>query len=195
MSARPRTAQELIHWLESGRGRRWVLLGALFVCGLAVSVVVSWRQFHGAASEATLVQADMARQIASGHGFTTGVNYPQEVAFLRARGVHFRPRRPLSRGLPGAALPDGDCRRACDPAPRASGIRSSARRPRPPYGYAGRLPPPGRQPRPLLARDLARVRPRPAGSSGRPPAGFPRSRSSSPCRSGSRSSRSTARRS
>jgi hypothetical protein len=94
MSARPRTAQELIHWLEMGGGARWVLLGALFSCGLAATVVVSWRQFHGAASEATLVQADMARQIASGAGFTTGVNYPQEVAFLRSRGVRFDPAVP-----------------------------------------------------------------------------------------------------
>jgi hypothetical protein len=94
MSVRPRTTQELIHWLERGGGARWVLLGALFSCGLAATVVISWRQFHGAASEATLVQADMARQIASGAGFTTRVNYPQEVAFMGARGVRFDPAVP-----------------------------------------------------------------------------------------------------
>jgi hypothetical protein len=94
MTNRPRTTQELIHWLEQGGGARWVLLGALLFCGLAVSLVVSWRQFHGAASEATLEQADMARQIASGQGFTTRVNYPQAVAFLRARGVRFDPAVP-----------------------------------------------------------------------------------------------------
>ena len=94
MTVRPRTTQELIHWLEMGGGKRWVLLGALIVCGMSLSLVVSWRQFHGAASEATLVQADMARQIASGHGFTTRVNYPQAVAFLGARGVRFDPAVP-----------------------------------------------------------------------------------------------------
>jgi len=94
MTVRPRTTQELIHWLEMGGGARWVLLGALLVCGLAASLVVSWRQFHGAASEATLVQADMARQIASGRGFTTRVNYPQAVAYLGARGVRFDPATP-----------------------------------------------------------------------------------------------------
>ena len=94
MTVRPRTTQELIHWLEMGGGKRWVLLGALFFCGLSLSLVVSWRQFHGAASEATLVQADMARQIASGHGFTTRVNYPQAVAFLGARGLRFDPAVP-----------------------------------------------------------------------------------------------------
>ncbi len=94
MSARPRTTQELIHWLEMGGGARWVLKGSLLVCGLAVALVVSWRQFHGAASEATLLQADMGLQIASGKGFTTHVNYPQAVAYLRERGVRFDPATP-----------------------------------------------------------------------------------------------------
>src|SRR5277367_3939123 len=89
MSARPRTAQEFIHWLEAGTGARWVLLGALAFSGFALSIRVAWMQFHGATSEATLAQADMARQIATGHGFTTEVIYPQAVAFLGARGVHF----------------------------------------------------------------------------------------------------------
>jgi hypothetical protein len=94
MSERPRTAQEFIHWLEAGRGARWVLLGALLVCGFALSIRVAWMQFHGAASEATLAQADMARQIATGHGFTTQVIYPQAVAFFRTQGVRFDPAVP-----------------------------------------------------------------------------------------------------
>jgi hypothetical protein len=59
-----------------------------------VSVLVSWKQFHGAPSEATLAQADLARQIAQGRGFTTQVNYPQVVAFMKARGVRFDAGRP-----------------------------------------------------------------------------------------------------
>ena len=94
MSGRPRTAQELIHWLEMGGGARWVLLSAILCGGLALSVLVSWRQFHGAASESTLVQADTGRQLAEGKGFTTQVIYPQEVAFLGARGVRFSPGAP-----------------------------------------------------------------------------------------------------
>jgi hypothetical protein len=89
MSARPRTAQEFIHWLEAGKGARWVLLGALIFCGFALSIRVAWMQFHGATSEATLAQADMARQIATGGGFTTEVIYPQAVEYLKARGIHF----------------------------------------------------------------------------------------------------------
>jgi hypothetical protein len=136
MSARPRTMQELIHWLETGRGARWVLTGALFTCGFAVSSLVAWRQFHGAPSEATLAQADMARQIASGQGFTTHVVYPQAVAFFRARGVRFDPaipypevyQAPLYPMVIGAALrlvPGGAREALFGPAPS------------PPYGYAG----------------------------------------------------------
>jgi hypothetical protein len=94
MTGRPRTVQELIHWLEVGEGARWVLLLALLVCGLSVSALVSWRQFHGAASEATLAQADMARQLAEGRGFSTEVNYPQAVAFLRGWGQKFDAAKP-----------------------------------------------------------------------------------------------------
>jgi hypothetical protein len=89
MSARPRTAQEFIHWLEAGKGARWVLLGALIFCGSALSIRIAWMQFHGATSESTLAQADMARQIATGGGFTTQVIYPQEMEYLKARGVRF----------------------------------------------------------------------------------------------------------
>jgi len=94
MTLRPRTTQELIHWLEMGGGARWVRVGAILICGLAVSVLVAWRQFHGATSEATLAQADMGRQIAAGEGFTTRVNYPEAVEFFGARGVHFDSSRP-----------------------------------------------------------------------------------------------------
>lgn len=94
MTDRPRTTQELIHWLEIGGGARWVRMLALVACGLALSALVAWRQFHGAPSEATLAQADVARQVAEGRGFTTDINYPQEVAFMRERGVRFDAARP-----------------------------------------------------------------------------------------------------
>ncbi|HEY1848174.1 MAG TPA: hypothetical protein VGG37_03155 [Opitutaceae bacterium] len=138
MSGRPRTAQELIHWLEMGGGARWVLLAAILCGGLVVSALVSWRQFHGAASEPTLVQADTGRQLALGRGFTTGVIYPQEVAFLRRRGVRFSPgatypelyQAPLYSVSIAAAI-------------RLAGLLPSSVRPdlfgpvpAPPYGYA-----------------------------------------------------------
>ncbi len=92
--SRPRTAQELIHWLEVGAGARWVRLGAMLAGTLALSLLVAWKQFRGPLSETTLVQADVGRQLARGEGFSTLVNYPQTAAVLKARGHAFDPLRP-----------------------------------------------------------------------------------------------------
>jgi hypothetical protein len=134
MTGRPRTAQELIHWLERGGGSRWVVTGALLCVALAVTLVISWRQFHGAASEATLVQADMARQLASGLGFTTQVNYPQAVAYLGARGVRFDPAVPYPEVYQAPLYPVVI---ACALRVLPHALRASlfAAAPAPPYGY------------------------------------------------------------
>jgi len=89
---RPRSAQEIIHWLEMGRGAAWIRLGAMLLGTLTLSLLIAWKQFHGPAHENTLVQADTGRQLAQGEGFTTRVNYPQTAAFLGERGVRFDPR-------------------------------------------------------------------------------------------------------
>ncbi|MBI5688468.1 MAG: hypothetical protein HZC55_00105 [Verrucomicrobia bacterium] len=90
----PRSAQELIHWLEVGEGARWLRLAAVLAVGLALSLRVAWTQFRGPLSEVTLVQADTGRQLALGRGFSTAVNFPQTAAVLEARGVRFDPQRP-----------------------------------------------------------------------------------------------------
>ena len=92
--SRPKTAQELIHWLEEGAGAGWVLRAAVVGAVLALSLLVAWKQFHGPGAESTLIQADVGRQLARGAGFTTLVNYPQTVAFLAHRGVRFDPAKP-----------------------------------------------------------------------------------------------------
>ena len=92
--SRPKSAQEFIHWLEVGEGARWIRLASLLAGVLALSLIVAWKQFHGPVSEATLVQADLGRQLARGAGFTSNVNYPQAVAFLAARGMKFDPAKP-----------------------------------------------------------------------------------------------------
>jgi hypothetical protein len=89
-----KSAQEFIHWIEVGGGARWIRLAALLAGGLALSLVVAWKQFHGPSSETTLVQADVGRQLARGNGFTTLVNYGQTTAVLQSRGVRFDPARP-----------------------------------------------------------------------------------------------------
>ena len=89
--SRPRSAQELIHWLEVGGGARWIRLAAMLALILMLSLRVAWTQFHGPVTEMTLLQADTGRQLARGEGFSTLVNYPQVAAFLQARGVRFQP--------------------------------------------------------------------------------------------------------
>ena len=92
--SRPKTTQELVHWLEVGEGARWIRLGAVLFVGLVLSLRVAWTQFHGPLTEATMLQADMGRQLASGAGFTTLVNYPQTAAVMAQRGQRFDPQRP-----------------------------------------------------------------------------------------------------
>ena len=86
---RPKTAQELIHWLEVGAGARWVLRAATVTGVLALSLLIAWGQFHGPTTELTLLQAGTGHQLARGQGFTTLVNYPQTSAFLAKRGTPF----------------------------------------------------------------------------------------------------------
>lgn len=83
-----------MHWLELGAGSVWIRRAAIVFGTLALSLLVAWKQFHGPTSEATLVQADVGRQLARGDGFTTQVIYPQTQAVLHARGVRFDPARP-----------------------------------------------------------------------------------------------------
>ncbi len=86
---RPLTIQEWIHWLEAGRGARIVGWAALLLGGLALSLLVAWKQFEGPVNEATLRQADLGRQLANGEGFSSSVTYPQAHAYMEARGGGF----------------------------------------------------------------------------------------------------------
>jgi len=81
--------QDLIHWLEQGRGARWVVRAGLVLGAVLLTFWYSWRQFHGVPSEFVMQQAVAARQLAQGEGFTTLVNYPQTYAVLKARGIPF----------------------------------------------------------------------------------------------------------
>lgn len=132
---RPRTAQEFIHWLEAGAGARWIRLAAVLALMLALSLLVAWKQFHGPVTESTLVQADTGRQLASGAGFSTLVNYPQTVAFLRARGGQFDPLVPYPE-LHHAPLYSLVIAGALRLMPEAQRARVFASAPVPPDGYA-----------------------------------------------------------
>ena len=89
-----RTGQEFIHWLEAGAGARWLGRGTVALLALLLTARFSWSQFHGIPNEWTMQQADLARQISRGEGFTTLVNYPQTYAVMKARGTPFSPRTP-----------------------------------------------------------------------------------------------------
>jgi len=90
----PGNPQDLIRSLDTGRGGRLVALAAGFSVLLLLSLLLAWKQFHGPATEDTLLQADLGRQLARGEGFTTLVNFPQTAAFLQARGQRFEPGKP-----------------------------------------------------------------------------------------------------
>lgn len=132
----PRTAQEWIHWLEVGEGARGLRRIAVLAATLALSLLLARQQFHGPVTEATLAQADTARQLADGQGFTTLINYPQSAAVLQERGVRFDPatpypelhQAPLYSMVIAAAL-------KIVPAPTRAAWFSST--PVPPDGFAG----------------------------------------------------------
>lgn len=88
-----KTTQGWIHWLEHGAGATGLRRAVLVLAALGLTATVAWRQFHGLPTEWTLQQADLARQLARGEGFTTQINHPQTFAVLRARGVGFDPAR------------------------------------------------------------------------------------------------------
>ena len=90
----PRSIQEWVHWLEAGAGASIVRRTALVVIVAVLSLLISYKQFHGPTSEVTLAQAVLARQIAEGEGFTTLVKYPQTLAWTRTQGASVETKQP-----------------------------------------------------------------------------------------------------
>ncbi len=88
-----KSGQEIIHWMEQGRGARWMLRAAVAAGAMLLSFWYSLRQFHGVPNEFVMQQAVLGRQLARGEGFTTLVNYPQTYAVLQRRGVQFDEKR------------------------------------------------------------------------------------------------------
>ncbi len=84
-----KSGQELIHWLEQGRGAVWLRRSAVVLAALMLTTVYSWKQFHGIPTEFVMQQAVLGRQLAHGQGFTTQVNYPQTYAVMKQHGMPF----------------------------------------------------------------------------------------------------------
>lgn len=133
---RPLTIQEWIHWLETGRGARIVSWAALLLGGLALSLLVAWKQFEGPVNETTLRQADLGRQLAMGEGFSSSVNYPQAHAYMEARGGGFEVDRPMPE-LYEAPLYSLTIAGALRLFPSVMREVFFARAPMPPDGYGG----------------------------------------------------------
>lgn len=85
MSSQPgRSMQEWVHWFEIGAGARWIRVAGAVLGVLLLSGFVSYKLFRGPLTETTMAQAVAGRQLATGHGFTTLVNYPQSFAWAKA---------------------------------------------------------------------------------------------------------------
>lgn len=84
-----KSTQELMHWLEQGRGAVWLRRSAVVLAALLLTTIYSWKQFHGIPTEFVMQQAVLGRQLAHGRGFTTQVNYPQTYAVMKQRGMPF----------------------------------------------------------------------------------------------------------
>lgn len=82
----PASAQGWIHWLESGPGARALAWTAAALGAVLLALLVGAKQFRGPASETTLLQAGVGRELATGRGFSSPVAYPQTVTFLAQRG-------------------------------------------------------------------------------------------------------------
>ncbi len=80
--------------MEHGGGAVVLRRAVLVLVALTLSLVFPWKQFRGLTDEWTMQQADTARQVARGQGFTTLVNYPQTYAVLRTKGVPFDEAKP-----------------------------------------------------------------------------------------------------
>lgn len=86
MSAQPgRSMQEWVHWFEIGGGARWIRIAGAVLGVLLLSGLVSYKLFRGPLTETTMAQAVTGRQLATGHGFTTLVNYPQSFAWAESK--------------------------------------------------------------------------------------------------------------
>ena len=94
--------QNLVHWMEVGKGRTITLIASLLVFISLFTVFHCFKRYRGPGAEMVIEQALMAKNLAHGEGFTTSVIYPQTVAFLEARGsraggdnYRFEPDQPL----------------------------------------------------------------------------------------------------
>ncbi len=80
------STQDFIHSLEQGRLGKWVILFVILILfALAEGWFVFWH-FHGLSEAKGMDQAQIAREIASGNGFTTKNITPLAYAMFKKKG-------------------------------------------------------------------------------------------------------------
>ena len=97
MNQPPKGLQDLVHSLESGAARRWIrnlLVGLVVVVIAAGYLLTEARDFS---NPEAMEMAQVGRNLATGHGFTTH--------FIRPLGLRLLQERAVERGLPPSGHP------------------------------------------------------------------------------------------
>src|SRR5579862_3837763 len=76
--------QEVVYKLEEGKWKKWVLLAVLIVGTLGELVLWFYTNsgFKGLANPHSMEQAEIAREIARGHGFSTKMIRPAAFSLI-----------------------------------------------------------------------------------------------------------------
>lgn len=75
--------QNLVHKLEVGAGVRWIRIGAGVIVILAIIVGYNLRAFHNFSTAEAMDQAQLARNLSEGHGYTTKCVRPFSMFLLK----------------------------------------------------------------------------------------------------------------
>jgi hypothetical protein len=81
----PGGLQELIHKFEVGEGTRYVKIGAFVLALLALAVVYNVREYKNFAAPEAMDAAQVARNLAKGHGFSTKFIRPLSLYLVEKR--------------------------------------------------------------------------------------------------------------
>src|SRR5437016_12992330 len=90
--------QDVIHKIEVGEWTRYVKVGVALLGFLAFAVVYDIRQFRNFSTQEAMDNAQLARNIAQGHGFTTDFIRPLSFYLLQ------RHQQETKTGHPGTIL-------------------------------------------------------------------------------------------
>lgn len=78
----PRGLQEWIHLLEEGAWKRYVKLGTLMLAFIGLAAWYNLKEYRNFSTQEAMDQAQLARNLAEGHGFTTQFVRPVVINFL-----------------------------------------------------------------------------------------------------------------